>query len=91
MPFDPARWPDAVTVGRLVETDVPLGIHCRRCGRFRSVPAGEVGLDLATPVPALEGRFRCSRCGSTATEARPDYVRPPAGPSPTAWGPPPAE
>jgi hypothetical protein len=26
-------------------------------------------------VPALAGRFRCTRCGSRQTEARPHYSR----------------
>lgn len=27
----------------------------------------------ASPVPSLAGRFRCTRCGSRETEARPEF------------------
>jgi hypothetical protein len=33
MPFDPARYPDALTIGRLLELGLPLAVHCHRCIR----------------------------------------------------------
>jgi hypothetical protein len=91
MPFDPARYPDAITICRLVELRLPLAVHCHRCGRAEVFAADAFGLPPATYVPALGGRFRCTRCGSRQTEARPEYARPAAGPSASAWGMPPAE
>jgi hypothetical protein len=91
MPFDPARFPDALTIGRLLELGLPLSIHCHRCGRCELFNADAFGLPLTTFVPALEGRFRCTRCGSRQTEARPEYQRPRAGAAATAWGMPPGQ
>jgi hypothetical protein len=75
MPFDPARWPNAVRVGDLIAGRIPLGIHCGKCSRY--VVADPAALPLAPEsyVPALAGRFRCTRCGSRQTEARPEYSR----------------
>ena len=75
MSFDPAKWPNAVTLADLVESGTPLGVHCFKCARFAVMEPAELGIDMATPVPALGGRFRCSRCGSKETEARPHYQR----------------
>jgi predicted nucleic-acid-binding Zn-ribbon protein len=66
MPFDPSRFPDALTIGRLLEMGLPLAVHCHRCGRCELFAAGAFSLPLTTDVPAL-GRFRCSRCGSRST------------------------
>jgi hypothetical protein len=79
MRFDPARYPDAFTIGRLLELGLPLAVHCHRCGRAAIFAADAIGLLPATYVPALEGRFRCTRCGSRSTEARPEYARPELG------------
>jgi hypothetical protein len=32
-----------------------------------------VPLPAEAPLPALEGRFRCERCGSRQTSARPHF------------------
>ena len=73
MPFDPARWPNAVRVRDLIAKGTPLEVHCSRCAWCR-IPA-ELPLDPESYVPALVGRFRCTRCGSGDTEARPHYSR----------------
>lgn len=90
-PTDPPAYPDALTIGRLLELGLPLADHCHRCGRCELFEPEAFGLPLATYVPALEGRFRCTRCGSRQTEARPEYARPLTGPGEGAWGMPPAE
>ena len=33
--FDPARWPNAVTLDWLIERQMGLGVHCHPCGRHR--------------------------------------------------------
>ncbi len=75
MIFDPAKYPNAVTIGYLIEYGMALEVHCLKCGRFRTMAPAETGIPPETPVPALAGRFKCSRCGSRETEARPHYQR----------------
>lgn len=75
MAFDPARYPDAATIGYLIGRGMELEIHCIACAHYALRDPAELGLDPATPVPALAARFRCSRCGSKDTQARPHYER----------------
>ena len=56
---------------------MPLGIHCIKCGRHVVVDPAGLPIAHSAPVPSLAGRFRCTRCGSRQTEARPEF--PPAG------------
>ena len=73
MPFDSARWPNAVTVAGLIEQAMPLGIHCIKCGRHVEADPASLPLPGEAPVPSLSGRFKCTRCGSRQTEARPEF------------------
>jgi hypothetical protein len=73
MPFDASRWPNAVTVADLIERAMQLGVHCLTCGRHRVIEPATLPLASAAPVPSLAGRFKCTRCGSRQTEARPEY------------------
>jgi hypothetical protein len=72
MPFDLARHPNP-RVRDLIAKGRRLEVHCNKCARFRTFDAGELPLPLEEIVPALQGRFRCSRCGSRETQARPHY------------------
>ena len=56
MPFDARRWPNAVTIGRLIAERMGMDVHCNKC-------ASNVGMDPAalsfapeTPIPARAGR-----------------------------------
>ena len=73
MPFDAARWPDAITVAQLIERAIPMSVHCHKCGRSKVLDPATLPLRREAPVPSLGGRFRCMRCGSRQTEARPEY------------------
>jgi Zn finger protein HypA/HybF involved in hydrogenase expression len=73
--LDPAKHPTAVTVGRLVATGYELEVHCLKCAHYVSKPAADWSLQPGDIVPALDGRFRCTRCGSKETTARPNYYR----------------
>jgi hypothetical protein len=73
MLFDPAHWPKAVTIGKLIARAMRLEAHCHRCGRCAVLDPGSLALPLDAPLPALEGRFRCERCGSRQTSARPHF------------------
>ena len=75
MRFDPAKWPNAVRVRDLIAKGTPLEVHCNRCAWSRTFDPAELPLDPESFVPALAGRFRCTRCGSRETEARPHYSR----------------
>jgi hypothetical protein len=75
VPFDPAKWPNAVRISTLLERGWRLGVHCNSCAHFALLDPATVPLPPETFVPALEGRFKCTRCGSRATEARPEYPR----------------
>ena len=72
MGFNARKWPNAVTTGRLIEEGMPLRMHCNRCGRFAKLDPAKLPVAAAVPVPALEGRFRCQRCGSRDNQARPE-------------------
>jgi hypothetical protein len=75
MPFDAARWPDAVTFQWLIDNEMQVGLHCHPCGRHVIVSTSSLPFPPDTPVPSLEGRFKCTRCGSTKTEARPEWPK----------------
>jgi hypothetical protein len=53
MPFDSARWPNAVTIGKLIDRAMQLEAHCHGCGRCAVLDP--VGLPLsarcASPRP----------------------------------------
>jgi hypothetical protein len=76
MEFVARKRPDAVTIGRLIEQGLPLGVHCLPCGCYAALDPAALPLAPTVPVPALEGRFRCGRCGSRDTTARPEYGAP---------------
>lgn len=73
MPFDPAKYPDAITVGQLIERGMKIGLHCFDCAHFAVADPAALPLKHEEFVPALGGRFRCTRCGSVKTEARPHF------------------
>jgi hypothetical protein len=73
MAFDVARYPDAITLGWLIEQGLDIGLHWFRCGRHAVVPVRSLPFALETPVPACAGRFKCTRCRSRQTEARPEW------------------
>jgi hypothetical protein len=75
MIFDPAKYPTALTVGYLINAGIELEVHCRKCGHCVSKPAADWPLDTTDFVPALDGRFRCTRCKSKEITARPNYYR----------------
>lgn len=77
MTFDASKWPNAATIGYLIERGMQLEIHCIKCAHYAKRDPAELGFSPDTPVPALAGRFKCSRCRSTETEARPHYRRNP--------------
>ena len=69
MPFDASRWPDPATIAHLIERRLPLQAHCNKCGRSANFDPTTLPLAPETIVPALEGRFRCTRCGSRETSS----------------------
>jgi hypothetical protein len=73
--LDPGKWPDAATIGYLITRGLQMEFHCMKCAHYALRDPADLGFDLATPIPALAGQFKCSRCGSTETEARPHYTR----------------
>jgi hypothetical protein len=73
MLFDSVHWRDAVTIGKLIDRAMQLEAHCHRCGRFALLNPAALPLPLDAALPALEGRFRCERCGSRQTSARPHF------------------
>jgi hypothetical protein len=75
MPFDASRYPNAVTVADLLADEQQLELHCHRCGRFVLVEPQSLPLPGEVALPELEHRFRCTRCGSTETSARPHFER----------------
>ena len=76
MGFDPERFPNAVRISDLIERGLPLAAHCYTCGRSANLDLATLPLPRGTFVPALARRFKCTRCGSRETDARPDYSRP---------------
>jgi len=75
MAFDAIRYPDAVTLAWLIDEHMDVGLHCQPCGRHVVVQVRSLPFALETPVPALGGRFRCTRCGSSKSEARPEWPK----------------
>ena len=73
MPFDARRHPNAVTFQWLIDNGLDVGLHCHPCGRHVVVPVRSLPIPVETPVPACAGRFKCTRCGSRKTEARPEW------------------
>ena len=73
MPFDARQWPNAVTIGWLIAERMGMGVHCRKCARHVVMDPAKLHLAPETPVPSLAGRFKCTRCGSKQTEARPEW------------------
>jgi hypothetical protein len=73
MGFDPAKWPTAFRIGDLIAKKMLLGVHCNKCGRFRTLDPAAVPIANETYVPALDRRFKCTRCGSRETQARPHF------------------
>lgn len=66
---------EPVLLGDLVRQGLSVSLHCRACGHWTSVGAAVLPIHPATPVPDMEGRFRCSRCGSRNSCAMPLYPR----------------
>ena len=50
-----------------------MGMHCMKCARHVVLDPATLHLAPETPVPSLAGRFKCTRCGSKQTEARPEW------------------
>jgi hypothetical protein len=73
MSFDSARWPDAVTISWLIAERMGMGVHCQKCAHHAVLDPASPPFAPETPVPALAGRFKCTRCGSGKTEARPEW------------------
>jgi DNA-directed RNA polymerase subunit RPC12/RpoP len=73
MPFDPDQWPNAVTIGWPIAERMGMGVHCQRCGMHAVLDPATLHLSPEMPMPSLAGRFKCSRCGSKQTEARPEW------------------
>ena len=73
MPFDASRWPNAVTIGWLIAERMGMGVHCQKCARHVVMDPATLHFAPETPVPSLAGRFKCTRCGSKQTEARPEW------------------
>ena len=81
MPFDAQRWPNAVTIGWLIAERMGMGVHCNKCARHVVMDPATLHLAPETPVPSFAGRFKCTRCGSKQTEARPEWPGRDARPS----------
>jgi ribosomal protein L44E len=62
-----------VMIGDLLAKKLALEAHCHECGRYVLLKPGGLSLPPNLPVPALENRFKCTRCGSRKTSARPHY------------------
>jgi hypothetical protein len=58
------------TIGKLIDRAMQLEAHCHKCGQFALLSPRALPLPPEAPLPALEGRFRCERCGSRETTAR---------------------
>ena len=74
-PLIPHKWPNAVRIRNLIAEGRRLEVHCNKCARFRTLDPSDLPLPGEPSVPALEGLFRCTRCGSRETQARPHYRR----------------
>jgi hypothetical protein len=73
MVFNARAHLDPVTFGWLLGRAMDVGLHCFPCGRHVVVPVRSLPFGHETPVPAKAGRFKCTRCGSRQTEARPEW------------------
>jgi DNA-directed RNA polymerase subunit RPC12/RpoP len=73
MSFGARRYPNAVTIGWLIAEEMRMGVHCHPCGRHVVLDPATLLLAHGLLVPSLERRFRCTRCGSRSTEARPEF------------------
>lgn len=62
-----------VTLGDLIDAKRGLAVHCIQCGRCKVIVPDSLPFLKSKAVPDMRGAFKCSRCGSTQTEARPDY------------------
>jgi DNA-directed RNA polymerase subunit RPC12/RpoP len=60
-------------IADLMEGGLRMGVHCHPCGRHVVIDPATLPLSPELPVPSLERRFRCTRCGSKQTEARPEW------------------
>jgi hypothetical protein len=76
MGFDRRKYPNAVTIGGLIANDQLLGVSCHKCGRHAVFDPKAMPFRSDVAVPELAGRFKCSRCGSKDTEARPEFPKP---------------
>lgn len=75
MGFAPLRWPNAVTIAWLIEQGEGVGVHCMKCARFVVMEPASLPFARETPLLALGGRYKCTRCGSTDTKpARRQHV-----------------
>ena len=73
MAFHAARHSDPVTFAWLIDHGLDVGLHYHPRGRHVVVAVRSLPFAIDTPVPATAGRFKCSRRGSTKTEARPEW------------------
>jgi len=71
--FDPRRWPAAMTIADLMKDELRMSVHCRPCGRPVVLDPATLPLSPELPVPSLANRFKCTRCESRSTEARPEW------------------
>ena len=55
MPFDPSRYPNAVTIGWLIAERMGLGIHCQKCGGHVVMDPAKLHLAPETTVPSSLG------------------------------------
>ena len=62
-----------MTIADLMREGLRMGVHCHPCGRHVVLDPAKLRLAPETPVPSLERRFKCTRCGSRSTEARPEW------------------
>jgi len=62
-----------VTIADLIAQELALEAHCHECGRMVLLDPASLSMLANLPVPALENRFKCTRCGSRKTCARPHY------------------
>ena len=65
---------EPVTLSDLVASGAELTVHCRACGHWGVIDPALLPATIRNrPVPALEGRFRCSHCNGRNTCAMPLY------------------
>jgi hypothetical protein len=66
---------DPVTIGDLADEGLKMTIHCRTCGHWAEADPATIPLSRQRALPALEGAFRCTLCGSRNSCAMPLYPR----------------